>query len=332
MRYLVICSVKNEGPYLVEWVSWYRSLGFTDILVLSNDCSDHSPQLLDALQAAGWLTHVPVTVPEGQMPTATKLEVARQHPLLREVDWVFICDVDEFLVVHAGDGKVADLVRPGQGEGFVGMALNWRCFGTSGHEHWADELVHRRFTRAAREDADSGRWIKSIFTRPWIFRRFAEHGPCKMEADAWHALQVAGQPAWVNSAGQPLPQWQSDGVYLRMMKHPQVSYARAQLNHYITRDRTSFWLKKGVRSGTSGKDRYTEEFFRNFNRNEVVDDCAVRRAAVFDPVHQAALALPGVRELHQACCDDLRERIRAKRAQIASVHPSDTLDPPPSVY
>ncbi|MFN7053611.1 MAG: glycosyltransferase family 2 protein, partial [Gemmobacter sp.] len=62
MRATVVCSMRNEGAFLLEWVCWYRMLGFTDILVVTNDCSDHSPALLQALAAAGWLHHLDCAV------------------------------------------------------------------------------------------------------------------------------------------------------------------------------------------------------------------------------------------------------------------------------
>ena len=50
--------MRNEGPFLVEWVCWYRMLGFTDLLIVTNDCTDHSPELLDHLAQAGWVHHL----------------------------------------------------------------------------------------------------------------------------------------------------------------------------------------------------------------------------------------------------------------------------------
>ena len=40
---------KDEGPYLLEWVAYHHLLGFTDILFLTNDCSDGTDEMLDAL-------------------------------------------------------------------------------------------------------------------------------------------------------------------------------------------------------------------------------------------------------------------------------------------
>ena len=72
--------MRNEGPFIVEWVTWYRMLGFTDIVVVSNDCTDRSPELLDALARAGWLHHIRCDVPDGQPITPRKLKAAQAHP------------------------------------------------------------------------------------------------------------------------------------------------------------------------------------------------------------------------------------------------------------
>ena len=50
MRVTVVASMRNEGPFIVEWVTWYRMLGFSDVVVVTNNCTDRSPELLDALQ------------------------------------------------------------------------------------------------------------------------------------------------------------------------------------------------------------------------------------------------------------------------------------------
>ena len=50
--------MRNEGPFIVEWLCWYRMLGFNHAVVVTNNCTDHSPQLLDALQNAGLVHHI----------------------------------------------------------------------------------------------------------------------------------------------------------------------------------------------------------------------------------------------------------------------------------
>jgi Glycosyl transferase family 2 len=310
MRTTVVCSIKDEGPFLVEWVTWYRMLGFSHILVVSNDCTDRSPNLLDALHAAGWITHLRHDVQGGVQITYKKLRAAKAHPVVRDADWVLVCDVDEFLTVQHAGGIAELLSVPPMP--FLGMSINWRVFGTSGHAVWQDGLVHRQFTMAAPASAPQSRWMKCIAAHPAWFAALGEHGPRRLNLD------LAGQPwgapgmVWVNSAGTPVPDWTPAGDYLRMLPQPLTTHATAAINHYIIRSDESFGLKRGSAAPVSGKDRYTDDFYHRFNRNDVADTSTQPYAAQFGALHTQAMALPGVRRLHHLCCADYAARLATK--------------------
>ena len=38
--FTVVSTMKNEGPYILEWVAHYKALGFDRIVVCTNDCED----------------------------------------------------------------------------------------------------------------------------------------------------------------------------------------------------------------------------------------------------------------------------------------------------
>ncbi|MDO8884655.1 glycosyltransferase family 2 protein [Pseudotabrizicola sp.] len=317
MRFTVVSSVRNEGPFLVEWVAWYRRLGFTDIVVVTNDCTDHSPALLDALAPMG-VTHLRHDVPDRTNICARKLEAAKALPQVSEADWVLVCDVDEFLVIHRGTGRIDDLIPPNAD--FLGMAINWRVFGTSGRVAWQDGLTHRQFLSTSESQDFPSTWVKTIHAHPGWFRRLAEHGPKRLlprRASRW------GQPGmrWVNADGEDLPEWQPGGDYLRRVPMNRVSHATAQMNHYMIRSEESFRLKKGTLSSVAGKDRYTDGFFDRYNRNEVPDDSALLHARAFDDVHAAMMALPGVTRLHHLCCADYVAQLAAKAGLRAEDDP-----------
>lgn len=59
MKITAITCVKNEGPFLLEWVAFNRVIGVTDFLIYSNDCDDGTAELLDALATAGLVVHLP---------------------------------------------------------------------------------------------------------------------------------------------------------------------------------------------------------------------------------------------------------------------------------
>ena len=61
----LLSAVKNEGPDLLEWLAWHRMIGFDRIVIFSNDCSDGSDGLPDALEGIGWQAHHRPSPPPG---------------------------------------------------------------------------------------------------------------------------------------------------------------------------------------------------------------------------------------------------------------------------
>jgi hypothetical protein len=294
-------------------------LGFTGMLVLTNDCTDHSPELLDALAAAGWLDHLRVAIPPGEAPARHKLDAAHAHPLVRGAEWTLVCDDDEFLVIHRGDGRIGSLL-PARGADFLGMSVNWRVFGSSGEIHWRDELTTRRFLYAARREHATSRWFKSAFRRPELFTCLGVHAPRHLVPSV---AGRAGAPemAWVTAEGRPFPLWGPDGHSTRWMEGDLQSFAAAQINHYMVRSAESFEMKRGTASAAALRDRYTDAYFRRHDRNECFDDSVLDYAAAFDRVFAEAMALPGVRRLHDLCCADYVAALNRKLGRDPAADP-----------
>ena len=88
-RSLIVTTQKNEGAFLLEWLAHHKSIGFDDILVLSNDCSDGNDTMLDRLQDMGQLTHVRNDGPDDDCGIQfTALKIAETHPLVQSADWI----------------------------------------------------------------------------------------------------------------------------------------------------------------------------------------------------------------------------------------------------
>ncbi|MBL4556550.1 MAG: glycosyltransferase family 2 protein [Rhodobacteraceae bacterium] len=51
--------MRDEGPYVLEWLAWHKAIGVTDFVVFTNDCTDGTDALLDRLDAAGEVMHLP---------------------------------------------------------------------------------------------------------------------------------------------------------------------------------------------------------------------------------------------------------------------------------
>ena len=306
LKFLVATGMRNEGPFIVEWVCWYRMLGF-DILVASNDCTDHTTDLLDAFADAGWLTHVPHKPRAGQPPQRSTLRKVIKHPMTAAADWVLHCDVDEFLVLHKHD-TIADLMGPPPYD-FQAMIFNWKCFGQGSWDKYQDGLVHRQFQRCGIGHLGFNRSIKTILHKPLAFNRLGAHFPHGFQGD-WDDPNNRV----VTPSRTTLPQFQvRENHAIRLTEKDQIDHEVAQMNHYILRSRESYDYKKGSPAAGDLKDRYTDEFWNRHNRNGMRDETAMRFKDRFSAVHAQALALPNVLRLHHINCADYVGAMAIKR-------------------
>lgn len=314
---VAVLAQRNEGPFLLEWVAWYRMLGFEHILVVHNDCTDHSPQLLRLLEREGVLTQKKHTPAPDEPPQPAAHRIASAHKLVREASWVFVCDTDEFLVVHEGDGSIAALAEALDGRAW-GMAINWRIFGSSGEEAWRDALVHRRFLRSGTVKARQNSCYKTFLTNPTAFDRMRSHSP-----QGWHfpaPWGVDGREFWL-ADGSTWEEYHPRRNPKNATPHNRMSNTMAQVNHYAVQTHEQFAFKKGRPGAAALVDRYTDAFFTRFDRNEQENLVALDYEAAFDAVHAEIRAIPGAMRLHHMCCADYVAAICEKRGDDPKVDP-----------
>ena len=287
-RILLVATMRDEGPFILEWVAYHRAIGFTDIVVCSNDCVDGSPALLDRLQALGVVTHLPVSVAPGEKAQLAAYARAQTLPLLREVDWAMVLDADEFLNIHVGEGRVADLLDAVPTA--TAFLLNWRVFGDSGHERWRPGLVAERFTRAAQRENGVNLSFKTLFRHVDAYGcKLMPHQPRYPEASRLADLR------YVNGDGAALPDYfkdESRDCFLQM-EPALVSWRLAQVNHYNTRSREDYRVKHRRGGGLDiAWDR--EASWAVFNRNEqrdltIAGTLAATRRGIADLLRDDAL-------------------------------------------
>jgi hypothetical protein len=212
---ITVCAiVKDERPYLVEWVAYYRLLGFDRLLLYSNDCSDGTDALLDAMQAAGLLEHRRWPSKPGVSAQRSAYADAIARAATR---WMLFADADEFLhlvedqTVHAFLGRFPDDVGA--------IAVNWRLFGSNGQAERGAAPVIERFTRAARADDPLNHHVKTIAVAAAV-----------AAADV-HAVTLA-RGRYVGAAGHP--------VTLRRGAFKSPAHRIAQINHYVVKSRAEF--------------------------------------------------------------------------------------------
>lgn len=313
-KHLVFAAMRNEGAFLVEWVSWYKAMGF-DVLVGVNDCTDHSPALLQALADAGWLTWFEHTPKDGVPPKSSAHAAMRRQQAVKDTDWLLICDVDEFLVLHVGDGSIGSFLDM-MGRDYLGMAFHWQCFGNAGWLQYRDVLVHQQFLRCGAGQRQVNAMFKTLFRDPLRYKKYSDHSPFDFDG-VWGE----GRNVIVDSERRVIDKFLTDPQPIRFSTVDQITHRNAQMNHYVIRSDESFALKRGIKSASAFKNRYTDQFYKARNVNGRKDGSALAHAARFDPVHAAVMALPGVARLHHLCCADYVARLCAHQGREAREDP-----------
>ena len=142
---VTLCGlVQDEGPYLLEWIAWYKLLGVDRIVIYDNGSQDATTEILTALHRAGEILLHPWPDQPGAQP---QLPAYRDAVERCSTEWIAFLDVDEFLVLH-GHPHLGDLLQFLPAE-CLAVAFNQRFFGSSGQRSQDDRLVIERFIRAA---------------------------------------------------------------------------------------------------------------------------------------------------------------------------------------
>ena len=272
----LVATMRNEGPFILEWLAYHRLIGFSQVVVCSNNCVDGSPALLDTLAAEGLLTHLRCYPRPGEKPQMVAYAAAERWLRGWGVDWAMVLDADEFLNVAVGEGTVGDLIAA-VGDATAVM-VNWRVFGDSGHRHWSPEPIMERFTRAAPIEHGVNWSYKTLF------RHFdAYHCPLMPHAPGYAKDECIEDLRPVDGGGRALGERYARSAEFLQSAPGTVSWALARVNHYNTRSWEDY-LAKHDRGGGHGVEWDRDDSWLVFNRNEEEDRSIQRH-------------LPGVRRL-----------------------------------
>ena len=239
-RILIVTAMKNEAPFILEWIAYNRMIGVDHFLVYTNDCTDNTVALLDRLAQLGLVTRRDNPyVPGGKVkPQHAALKDAVKQPIYQQADWIVTIDLDEFISVHVGDGTLRELFAASNHPNAI--SLTWRFFGNGGVTRFEDRPVIAQFTRCAPEAfADPGlAWgFKTMFDRRTCrFRRLGVHRPGGMEDGAVDAVR------WTNGSGRVMPRRLLDKGWRTVQ--PIFGYRLATLNHYALRSAESYLVKR----------------------------------------------------------------------------------------
>lgn len=281
---LLVTTVKDEGPNILEWVAHHRLCGFDHIQVYQNDSSDFTVRTLRTLDRLGVIEFHNNKNAKGahQIQAYRRASWSEAH---KTSDWCMVLDGDEFLNVKIGAHLVSDVTAACPKADAV--LVNWKLFGSSGHREIGDDLLTERFTQAEPGDPITTGKLSAFkpLYRTTSYKRAGIHLP---------KAPLVERPQFFNGSGLDETafhrhNWRSADPSGRKL---------AQVNHYIVRDMQSFLLKRARGSANAPNRDVGIKYWNAYNRNEEADLGLARRAKALLAEMQRLDALSDGRLMH----------------------------------
>lgn len=303
--------MKDEAPFLLEWYAHHLAVGFTKILVYTNDCSDGTDDMLIRLEELGLGYHRRNDIPEGVKPQPSAMKYAQAEPKVAEADWILMFDADEFLCINYGDGTLDPMLdAAGDANGIV---ITWRIFGSGNVVDWSRDPVTEQYLYAAPPTWNKGWGVKTLF---------------KFDPDKWkigiHRPSIknkhleTGFPdtvKWLNGSGQPMEDYFKFRGWRSIRRT--VGYQWAQMNHYAVKSVDSYAIRKFRGNVNNKKDKYNADYWSLQDRNEVYDDKILRYTERRKQIMDELLTDPVLSRLHNAAIEKVEARLEEYRATDA---------------
>lgn len=310
-----VSMMKDEGPFVLEWVAHHLAVGFTDLVVYTNDCSDGTDDMLIRLEELGLAHHRRNVIPEGIRPQPSALNHAQDEAVVGQSDWVMVFDADEFLSIRHGDGTLDSLIAAAKEQDANGIVVTWRIFGSGGVVDWSRAPVTEQYLLAAPTTWNKGWGVKTLFQFDPDHWKLGIHRP-KMKSK-WLKTPFPDQVKWLNGSGRVMEDYFKFRGWRSITRT--VGYDWVQLNHYAVKSVDSYAIRKMRGNVNNKKDKYNSDYWSLQDRNEVRDETMLRYTAARNRIIAQLLEDPVLHRLHHAALDRAEARL-AELRQTEAYH------------
>jgi hypothetical protein len=304
-RVTAVSMMKDEGPFVLEWIAHHLAVGFTDLVVYTNDCSDGTDDMLFRLEQLGLAHHRRNVIAEGIRPQPSALKHAQADPLVQASDWLLVFDADEFLCIRHGDGSIDGMISSAKDVGANGIVITWRTYGSSGVHEWSRAPVTEQYLNAAPTTWNKGWGVKTLFAFDPEYWKLGIHRP---KIKNKHLTTTFPETVkWVNGSGQPMEDYFKFRGWRSIVRT--VGYDWTQMNHYAVKSIDSYAIRKFRGNVNLKKDKYNSDYWALQDRNEVHDDSTLRYSARRDEIIEILLSDQVLRDLHFSAVERAEARL-----------------------
>lgn len=236
--YFAICAVAKMEPDILEWIEYHRRMGCSKFYIYDSAASaEHlmngtlRSHIASGLVSHTWLppsSHSPQQLAYGDC-------VAKYRERHRFMAFI---DADEFIVVVNQTQSIPTALR--EFEGYGGVALSWKLFGSSGHIARPDGGVLPNYFNCV-----PNHHIKTIANMAFV-----------QEVASPHVLTYAANHFAVDENHRPVLAYFNRNA----------TYHKIYINHYVLKSVEDFVTKLTRGNAWGGPGRKTWKFFDDQDR------------------------------------------------------------------
>jgi hypothetical protein len=143
-KFAIAAIVKNEGRYLQEWIEFHRLVGCTKFYIYDNSSNDNTQQILNYYADKGLVDWIEWPHMNSWLNTQQLAYCHAIYRCRRQVQWLALIDVDEFLFSPYPQNFISFL---DEYTDLPALIVYWDMFGTSGHKLRPKGLVTENYTK-----------------------------------------------------------------------------------------------------------------------------------------------------------------------------------------
>ena len=258
----VVVIVKNEEPYIREWIEYHRLAGISHIYLYDNGSTDRTAEYVRPYAEEGFVTMT--YFPGRGMQTAAYNDALKKYG--KDCRYMAFIDADEFLFSVKPGRKLPEVVEEIMKENpkACGLAVNWAMFGSAGFKECPKSggVLSNYVYRAGPGERGTD-CVKTIVRPETVYRYNHPHFPEYM---------LGGFSVDEN------------GRRAEGSRNPGPEPVRIRVNHYFTKSEEE-WIERRKLGKADKKDekdvRTIDEFYRHDN-NDVFDDSMSAFAAAIE--------------------------------------------------
>lgn len=254
----VVAIMKNEGPYLKEWLDYHLLAGVDHFYIYDNESPDNQAEVAKPYIAAGLVDYFPL--PGKIMQMIAYNDAIRRFKF--QCRYMAFIDADEFIypknnraVVEVVDKILSDVPQA------ASLSIHWQCFGSNGQEK-ADHSrgVLERFTRRAPKDwappDGTGNGLGNVIVKAIVNPRMVKlfYNP--------HFAVLFEDLNSINENKETVIQ----------SVHKPIAAEKIVVNHYQTKSFDEYMEKRQRGAADGNISEYQISRFNNYDRNEKFDD------------------------------------------------------------